>query len=104
MVFDFLQIVFPLFNPKNPRPISAADLPKTTLDKDFQKKRQENYQKDVEREKMEKEIERQKLENEKKQREIEEMKRQLSKLATASSNSKVKKNLAFSIFSLYTYS
>ena len=87
--------------------MSAVDnLPKTTLDKDFQKKRQENYVKDVEREKMEKEIERQKLENEKNQREIEEMKRQLSKLATASSNLQVnpiKKNLSFSIFSLYTY-
>jgi predicted RNase H-like nuclease (RuvC/YqgF family) len=78
-------------NTKNPRPISATvdTLPKTTLDKDFQKKRQENYQKDVEREKMEKEIERQKLENEKNQREIDEMKRQLSKLATASSNLQV---------------
>ena len=58
-------------------------MPKTTLDKDFQKKRQENYVKDVEREKMEKEIERQKLANEKKQREIEEMKKQLSQLSTA---------------------
>ena len=77
----FLQIVFfsiLLFNTKNPRPISAADnLPKTTLDKDFQKKRQENYLKDIERDKKEMLL---KLENEKYQREIEEMKKQLSKL------------------------
>ena len=78
MVFNFLQIVSPLFlNIKNPRPISAADLPKTTLDKDFQKKRQENYLKDIERDKKEMLL---KLENEKYQREIEEMKKQLSKL------------------------
>ena len=87
-MFVFLKFLL-FLNAKNPRPISAADLPKTTLDKTFQEKRQENYQKDVEREKMEKEIERQKLENEKNQREIDEMKRQLSKLATASSNLQV---------------
>jgi len=52
-------------------------LPKITLDKDFQKRRQENYLKQIERERMEKE---------ELQRENEEMKRQLSKLATASSS------------------
>ena len=57
-------------------------MPKTTLNKNFQKKRQDNYQKDVEREKMEKEKERDREEKEKLQRENEEMKRQLSKLAT----------------------
>ncbi len=62
--------------------MSAADLPKTTLNKDFQKKRQDNYQKDVEREKMEKEKERDREEKEKLQREIDEMIKQLSKLAT----------------------
>ncbi len=56
-------------------------MPKTTLNKDFQKKRQDNYQKDVEREKMEKDVERERVEKEQLQREIEEMKRQLSKLA-----------------------
>ena len=58
--------------------MSAADLPKITLDKDFQKRRQENYLKQIERERMEKE---------ELQRENEEMKRQLSKLATAASSS-----------------
>ena len=57
-------------------------MPKTTLNKDFQKKREENYQKDVEREKMEKDVERDREEKEQLQRENEEMKRQLSKLAT----------------------
>jgi hypothetical protein len=71
--------IFFFFSTKNPRPISAADLPKTTLNKNFQEKRQENYQKDVERDKKEMLL---KLENEKYQRENEEMKRQLSKLAT----------------------
>ena len=52
-------------------------MPKTTLDKDFKKKRQENYLKDIERDKKEMLL---KLENEKYQREIEEMKKQLSKL------------------------
>ena len=69
-------------------------MPKTTLDKTFQEKRQENSQKDVEREKMEKEIERQKLENEKNQRKIKEMESKLSQLATAppsSSNLQVNK-------------
>ncbi len=80
MFFNFLQIVFFFYSTKNPRPISAADLPKTTLDKGFQEKRQENCQKDVEREKMEMLL---KLEKEKYQREIDEMKKQLSKLATA---------------------
>ena len=54
---------------------------KITLDKDFQKKREEeNYQKDVERERMEKEIERQRVEKlERLQREtMKEMKKQLS--------------------------
>jgi U3 small nucleolar ribonucleoprotein component len=78
-------------------------LPKTTLNKDFQKKRQENYQKDVEREKMEKEKERDREEKEKLQRENEEMKRQLSKLATvpppSSSTLQVnKKNTITSMF------
>ncbi len=74
-----LQIIlsidqFLLFlNTKNPRPISAAYLQKTTLDKNFQEKRQENYQKDNEREK--------------KEREIEELRRRLSKLAPAASSS-----------------
>ncbi len=52
-------------------------MPKTILDKDFQKRRQENYLKQIERERMEKE---------KLQRENDEMKRQLSKLATAASS------------------
>jgi hypothetical protein len=69
-------------------------LPKTTLPplpplKDFQKKRQENYQKDVERDKKEMLL---KLENEKYQRENEEMKKQLSKLATAAASSNLKVN------------
>ena len=67
-------------------------MPKTTLDKDFQKKRQENYQKDVEREKMEKEIERQKLENEKNQRKIKEMESKLSQLETAPHSSTLQVN------------
>ncbi len=58
-------------------------MPKTTLDKDFQEKRQENYQKDIERDKKEMLL---KLENRKYQRENEEMKKELSKLATASSS------------------
>ncbi len=69
-------------------------MPKTTLPplpplKDFQKKRQENYQKDVERDKKEMLL---KLENEKYQRENEEMKKQLSKLATAAASSNLKVN------------
>jgi len=78
MFFNFFQIVCFFYCTKNPRPISAADLPKTTLNKNFQEKRQENYQKDIERDKKEMLL---KLENEKYQRENEEMKKQLSKLA-----------------------
>ena len=67
----------------------AADLPKITLDKDFQKRRQENYQKQIERERMERE---------ELQRENEEMKRQLSKLATASSSSSLSSNYQVNLF------
>ncbi len=65
-------------------------MPKTTLNKNFQEKRQENYQKDVERDKKEMLL---KLENEKYQREIDEMKKQLSKLATAAASSNLQVNL-----------
>ncbi len=64
-------------------------MPKTTLNKNFQEKRQENYQKDVERDKKEMLL---KLENEKYQREIEEMKKQLFKLATAAASSNLQVN------------
>ena len=67
---------FHSFNTKNPRPFSAENLPqKIPIDKNFQKTREENYQKVIEREKMEKEnhqkeIERQKMETENYQKEI----------------------------------
>jgi hypothetical protein len=89
----YLYIVFT----KNSRPISA----KITLDENFQKKREENYQKIVERERMEKEIERERmekenykqesererLEKEKYQRKIEEIENKLSQLSTQNSSS-----------------
>jgi biopolymer transport protein ExbB/TolQ len=85
------------FIKKNSRPISA----KITLDENFQKTRQENYQKNIERERMEKEIERERMEKEnyqkeserermekeKLQRENEEMKNKLSQLSTLHSSS-----------------
>ena len=64
-------------------------MPKTTLNKNFQEKRQENYQKDIERDKKEMLL---KLENEKYQREIDEMKKQLSKLTTAAASSNLQVN------------
>ena len=88
-VFQFFTNCFFFYSTKNPRPISAADLPKTTLNKNFQEKRQENYQKDIERDKKEMLL---KLENEKYQRENEEMKKQLSKLATASASPNLQVN------------
>ena len=75
---------------------------KITLDKDLQKKREEeNYHKDVERERMEKEIERQRVEKlERLQRENEEMKKQLFQLSPPSSNLQVnvKKKSKYIIF------
>ena len=47
------------------------------MDENFQKKREENYQKNIEREILEKEIERERMEKEKLQREIEAMKNKL---------------------------
>ena len=58
-------------------------MPKITLDKNFQKTREENYQKDIEHERMEKE---------KLQRENEEIKNKLSQSSTAPSSSNLKVN------------
>jgi hypothetical protein len=71
------------------------------LDENFQKKREEIYQKNIERERMEKEIERERmekenykqesererLEKEKYQRKIEEIENKLSQLSTQNSSS-----------------
>ena len=64
------------------------------MDENFQKKREENYQKTIERERMEKEkenyqkeSERERLEKEKLQLENEEMKNKLSQLSTLHSSS-----------------
>ena len=57
------------------------------MDENFQKKREENYQKNIEREILEKEIERERIEKEKLQRENEEMKNKLSQLSTLHSSS-----------------
>ena len=62
------------------------------MDENFQKKREENYQKNIERERIEKEnyqkeSERERMEKEKLQRENEEMKNKLSQLSTLHSSS-----------------
>ena len=58
-------------------------MPKITLDKNFQKTREKNYQKDIEHER---------IENEKLQRENEEIKNKLSQLTTAPSSSNLQVN------------
>ena len=68
---------------KNPRPISADNLPKITLDKNFQKTREENYQKNIEHERMEKE---------KLQRENDKMKQKHPQSSTAPSSSNLQVN------------
>jgi hypothetical protein len=64
------------------------------LDENFQKKREENYQKNIERERMEKEIEnykqeseRERMEKEKYQKKIEEIENKLSQLSAQNSSS-----------------